>query len=967
MRASHPLPQVLPLLALLCSVQLLCGQNTQNVLPPVTGEEEKFITEALPKQATVKPKKERRVLVFHRTEGFVHKCIPVGNEALRRLGESTGAYQAEFSQEMEAFEPKNLERFDLVLFHNTTQLKFENPVYREALLKFVRSGKGVAGVHAASDNFPSWPEGQELIGGVFHGHPWGSNDLVAIKVDEPEHPLNKGFGKTGFWLREEIYQLKEPYSREKLRVILSLDMSKPENARPADKIKRTDSDFGISWLKTHQGGRVFYTSLGHRPDIFFVPEILQHLLDGIQYALGDLPADAVPSLKLKTVPTAALAPEDRTTLQEKVTGLKAASFNPPTQPEETEEQLWQTFAAFQPGQPSAVFLRVEQKLRTMNLEQRRQQETRILTLVQDTKLHLMTRQAAIRLLRWVGTDTAVPVLEKLALDPQLGEGAVGALSLLGSEAAGQALLRLSGRSSKELQTAVVAGLSRYPSKESIESLRKMTRLSGHTGWVAARSLALIGTEPALDALWSVLSRETGSPEKSQLLLTALANTWPQLSPEQKKAWSDKAGKYVRSQLTPKTPDHLRAQAALLLIKLEGAAAAKELIALVEQASPLTGRNLLRELTQREEAEVLAEIQSRWIKWHPWQQQVVLGAALEQAAARYLPLAETAIGLETAEVRGLAYKLLARIGTSEADRLLIGALSRQPQDIESIRNAARSSTSPTMEGQLREMLVKATDEKERIFVIGVLSDRQDRGCFEQILPLCKAPEDGLRAAAFQAVATLVRPGDLERVIGLVDDVKKGADRKEWRRALFAAASMHTVMRGTPPNSTGRPPVATPAENAADATRILQKALQRPENPERGAFIGALAMVPGDASAAALQQMLQAKTPDARKEVIRALSAARTREALTALQKAVLTLKEADEKTLALRGSLETIGALSEMNNNDKVKTYRELWNTNPAAEEKEAILAALKGMKSKLADELLKEIAPAPVAAENKQP
>jgi type 1 glutamine amidotransferase len=280
------------------------------VLKPLTAEEIARIDTAVPSKAPVAPTKPRRLLVFHRTEGWVHDSIPFGNEALRRLGEKTGAYETVLSEDMAVFESASLARFDAVVFHNTTLLKFENPSHRAALLAFVRSGKGLVGIHSGIDNFKTWPEAQAMIGGVFHSHPWTAGDTVAIKLDDPAHPINAAFNGRGFWLREEIYQIVGPYSRDRQRVLMSVDMSQPANHRDPDKFKivRTDNDFPLGWIKPEGAGRVFFSALGHNREIFESPAILHHFLAGIQYALGDLSADATPSAQLMPVPAPALAP-----------------------------------------------------------------------------------------------------------------------------------------------------------------------------------------------------------------------------------------------------------------------------------------------------------------------------------------------------------------------------------------------------------------------------------------------------------------------------------------------------------------------------------------------------------------------------------------------------------------------------------------------------------------------------------
>jgi type 1 glutamine amidotransferase len=224
---------------------------------------------------------------------------------------------------MNVFTPENLAQYDAVLFESTTQLKFKDPAQREALLNFVKGGKGFIGIHAASDNFPTWPEAVEMIGGQFDGHPWtagGSgpkeSDGWSMKVDDPDHPINKSFGGKGFVLKDEIYQIKGPYSRDTHRVLLSLDMSKPSTKAPIKNGKkgqawggRADGDHAISWIKRYGEGRVFYCSLGHRKEIYWDKPVLEHYLAGIQYALGDFKVDDTPSAKLDKQPTPALAPK----------------------------------------------------------------------------------------------------------------------------------------------------------------------------------------------------------------------------------------------------------------------------------------------------------------------------------------------------------------------------------------------------------------------------------------------------------------------------------------------------------------------------------------------------------------------------------------------------------------------------------------------------------------------------------
>jgi len=262
-------------------------------LQPPTQEEIAQITQAVPAKAEAAPAKPRRLLVFYKCEGAVHAVIPATNKALEIMGQKTGAFTADFSEDMAVFTAQNLAPYDAVALNNTTRLKFEDPEARKALLDFVRNGKGLIGFHAAADNFYEWPQGAEMIGGQFDGHPWRGGGTWAVKNDEPDHPLNRGFEGKGFSISDELYQYKGAYSRDTLRVLLSVDLSDPATAQVSGQ-KRADRDNGLSWIRPYGKGRVFYCALGHNKPLLWNRAILSHYLAGIQYALGDFKVDDSP-------------------------------------------------------------------------------------------------------------------------------------------------------------------------------------------------------------------------------------------------------------------------------------------------------------------------------------------------------------------------------------------------------------------------------------------------------------------------------------------------------------------------------------------------------------------------------------------------------------------------------------------------------------------------------------------------
>jgi type 1 glutamine amidotransferase len=258
------------------------------------------VMSALPESAPAKAKKPRKLLVFSRTAGFRHSSIELGAKAIALMGDKTGAYLAHHTEDESIFDPEKLKEFDAVFMMNTTGNCFKaksgdnskEDVYKQSLYDFVKSGKGLAGVHSATDTYHQWKEFNMMMGGTFAGHPWHTK--VPIKNLEPKHVLNAPFGGDGFEIADEIYQFRAdtalPTDR---KFLLALDTQMMD----VSKGNRKDGLYPISWVAQYDKGRTFYCSLGHREEIYWNPTILKHYLAGIQYVLGDLEADATPTVK----------------------------------------------------------------------------------------------------------------------------------------------------------------------------------------------------------------------------------------------------------------------------------------------------------------------------------------------------------------------------------------------------------------------------------------------------------------------------------------------------------------------------------------------------------------------------------------------------------------------------------------------------------------------------------------------
>ena len=283
---------------------------------PVSADLLAAIGEALPTEPIVPTSEPRRILIVSATSGYRHRSIPTGIEAITRMGDSSGAYTAVVSDDPANFEVETLEKFDAVVLLNTTQdffmphpkakseftetewtrLQMRHNRLMDNLVAFVRGGGGLVGIHSATDSCYGHEAYGQTIGAYFDSHPWTARHRVTIVVEDPEHAtIQPVFGdKRDFELTEEIYQFKpEPYSRERLRILLSLDPERSD--KPARKLKREDNDYPVAWVQSVGKGRVFYTSLGHNHHIFTNPQLFKHYLAGIQFACGDLEADTTPS------------------------------------------------------------------------------------------------------------------------------------------------------------------------------------------------------------------------------------------------------------------------------------------------------------------------------------------------------------------------------------------------------------------------------------------------------------------------------------------------------------------------------------------------------------------------------------------------------------------------------------------------------------------------------------------------
>lgn len=261
----------------------------------------------LPQRAPAAPRKPRKLLVFDLNVNYGgHGSIPFANYAFQQMGQRTGAFTTVVSNDPSVFARESLRQFDAVFLNNNVGNLFEDRTLRQNLVDFVNGGGGLLGVHGTTVAFTKWPGGVEdwpefgvMLGARGANHR-AANERVFIRLEDPQHPLVAAFAGPGFEYQDEFFRYSDPYSRNRVRVLMSIDTVKTDLTQgvPPGHVERKDNDYALAWVRSYGRGRVFYCTIAHNPSVFLDARMLQFYLAGIQFALGDLPAPTVPSGKL---------------------------------------------------------------------------------------------------------------------------------------------------------------------------------------------------------------------------------------------------------------------------------------------------------------------------------------------------------------------------------------------------------------------------------------------------------------------------------------------------------------------------------------------------------------------------------------------------------------------------------------------------------------------------------------------
>lgn len=275
-------------------------------LPP---EDLEKIRAALPSAAQVKPLKPRRLLIFDLNVNYGgHRSAAYANIAFKLMGEKTGTYETVISHDKNIFKRESLTQFDALFFNNNVGNLFEDRDLRENIVEFIYKGGGLLGVHGTSVAFTKWPgaiEDWEEFGvmlGARGANHRESTEPIVVKIEAPSNPLTSLFESNYFQYRDEFFRFHQVYSRERVRVLLSIDTNRTEFSQDKKygNTVRPDNDYAIAWIRNYGKGRVFYSTIAHNPYVFYDPLILKFYLNAVQFALGDLKSSTIPSARLNS-------------------------------------------------------------------------------------------------------------------------------------------------------------------------------------------------------------------------------------------------------------------------------------------------------------------------------------------------------------------------------------------------------------------------------------------------------------------------------------------------------------------------------------------------------------------------------------------------------------------------------------------------------------------------------------------
>ncbi|MDQ0289985.1 ThuA domain-containing protein [Oligosphaera ethanolica] len=898
--------------AALAAAATLCAQDNR---PQPTEADIARMRAAMPANLYVKPAQPRKVLIYCETETFYHTSIPFANQALTILGEHSGAFTVtSVSTDPAVFEPENLKQFDVIVLNNNTgreplgnvdpETLPEGPQrqaaqqrelrLRNGLLDFARNGKGVLAIHAAIDAFYKWPEYGDLLGGYFNLHPW--SESVGAELVDPGHPLLRAYRGRNFRINEEIYQVKEPYSRDRQRVLMRLDTANT-NMNKGDQIRRDDGDFALAWLKRYGEGRVFYLSFGHRHDTFWDPATLQVLLDAMQYCAGDVVCDDRPSSQL----------DDAYYQQSAATGRNRGL-----------DAIFADLSQYRDGAADRPLRQVEalvnEAMDPAKRSDARDLATRLAALLRPASSSDL-RCIALRQLSRIGGDSEIPAIASqinAAGDDEHGSCstmALYALQRLPGAIADQALIAALPKAGAQ-SAAVAAVLGYRQTRAAVPAISKLLTEPEHAA-AAAAALGQIGGSDAARALIAALA-----PSAAPLpVLLGLIELIDSISGDEQAAVAQAVLDH------PAATPSLRGSAIIGLSQARGNAA----LPVIHNALRSDDLRLQRAAAEAlvDLPEALATSAAQLNDLPPGAAALVIGAIAKARATALEDLVIQAMSHDNDDISNAAIDAVAACGSAKAVRPLADLASNGDAKQNRARRSLAFLNAAGVDDAIRTLAAdNSLPEKVRAELFGAMGSRIDRASIAMLLQAAKDDNKAIRKEAIAALAIVANVSDSTALIDLIAAVDSAADRTRLEGILVAV------------NRRAADPAATPA--------LLAAALgKNPPAPTRIAFLNAMGKLAHADSLPLIITDTRSDDAGVKRAAILALCDWPDTTPLANLQ----TLSRDQQaslahRVLALRGYARMLAMPSKRPMRDTLAMYREAFDLVQGPQEKQSLLKGL---------------------------
>ena len=228
--------------------------------------------------------KGKNVLLYTKNgEGYVHDNIPASIQAIKKLADENG-FTVIASEDPGMFTPDQLKQFDVLVFSNTNNDIFDTPEQEQAFQQYMQSGGRFVGIHSACGSERDWPWFWRNLGGKFVRHP--PRQDFDVKVIDKRNPSTDFLPDPWRIKNDECYYIDN--LNPNIHVLLAADLTTVEDEKKDEFPGRIFGDlFPTSWCHTTDGGRQWYTSLGHRSEHYSDPMLMRHILGGIEWVLEE--------------------------------------------------------------------------------------------------------------------------------------------------------------------------------------------------------------------------------------------------------------------------------------------------------------------------------------------------------------------------------------------------------------------------------------------------------------------------------------------------------------------------------------------------------------------------------------------------------------------------------------------------------------------------------------------------------